>query len=297
MNDWLYLSRNRRDAVTVPTIWIAVAISLLVHVAVLWKWLPRIRLPSPEQSERGEARGSLVVQLVPPARPPSAPLPSAPPQVAPPPPPPPPRAAVRRPPAAPVIALKSPAGSAAPPPAPPVTAPTPPRPPATGDFASDIEARRRARSDTTTPAPPAPSPVPYAAPAESDNARANRIAAANLATQRKQTFGYDPTQGGGVFQITRIGYTDAEFLFFGWNRDIRRNTKQLIEVQKGNNADTRIAVVRKMISIIRDYEREDFLWESQRLGRSLMLSARARDNAGLEAFMMHEFFPEDPRVP
>ena len=69
-----------------------------------------------------------------------------------------------------------------------------------------------------------------------------------------------------------------------------------IEVRKGSNSDIRIAVVRKMIAIIREYEQEDFLWESQRLGRSLTLSARARDNAGLEDFMMREFFP-DPRLP
>ena len=30
--------------------------------------------------------------------------------------------------------------------------------------------------------------------------------------------------------------------------------------------------------------------ESYRLGRSLMLSARARDNASLEEFMLREFF-------
>ena len=131
---------------------------------------------------------------------------------------------------------------------------------------------------------------------EDDNARSNRIAAANLATQRKQTFGYDATQGGGVFQLVRVGYTDAEFLFFGWNKDIRRNTKQLIEVRKGSNPDTRIAVVRKMISIIREYEQQDFRWESQRLGRSMLLSARPRDNAGLEEFLMLEFF-EDPLRP
>ena len=32
---------------------------------------------------------------------------------------------------------------------------------------------------------------------------------------------------------------------------------------------------RRMIAVIRDYENEDFLWESRRLGRSMMLSARA----------------------
>ena len=98
-----------------------------------------------------------------------------------------------------------------------------------------------------------------------------------------------------MFQVQRMGYDDAEFFFFGWNKEIRRNTKQMIEVRKGNNSDIRIAVVRKMISIIREYEREDFLWESYRLGRALTLSARARDNAGLEEFMLLEFF-SNPRA-
>lgn len=159
-----------------------------------------------------------------------------------------------------------------------------------------MEARRRARGESPTTAPPAPASVANAPAPEDDKARANRIAAANLATQRRQTFGYDPSQGGGLFQIMRTGFLDAEFIFFGWNKDIRRNTKQLIEVRKGNNPDTRIAVVRRMIAIIREYEQEDFLWESQRLNRSLRLSARARDNSELEGFLMLEFYPEDSRV-
>jgi outer membrane biosynthesis protein TonB len=290
----LNVPRSRRDGVTVPTIWIAFAISLLVHVALMWKWLPKIHMPSPEMSERGESMGSLVVQLAPMPRPAATPSPPAAVRAEPPPPPR-PQPAPRPPKAAPVIALNTPAPATAPQPvpAPPPTTPEtppPPRPTVGADFASFVDARRRARGDS--PAPPSTGSAPNAAPAEDDKARAERIATANLATQRKQTFGYDPTQGGGVFQITRMGYNDAEFLFFGWNREIRRNTKQVIEVQKGGNADTRIAVVRKMISIIREYERNDFLWESQRLGRSLMLSARASDNAGLEEFMLLEFFPE-----
>jgi hypothetical protein len=47
-----------------------------------------------------------------------------------------------------------------------------------------------------------------------------------------------------------------------------------------------------MISIIRDYEQGDFVWESQRLGRNVTLSARTRDTAGLEDFLLQEFFPE-----
>jgi hypothetical protein len=162
------------------------------------------------------------------------------------------------------------------------------RPSVEGDLASYIDARRRARGELAPAA--IPDSAPNVPPTEDDNARANRMAAANLALQRPQVFGYDPTQGGGVFQITRMGYDDAEFLFFGWNKEIRRNTKQLIEVRKGGNSDIRIAVVRRMIAIIREYERGDFLWESRRLDRNVMLSARAVDNAGLEEFMMHEFF-------
>ena len=98
-----------------------------------------------------------------------------------------------------------------------------------------------------------------------------------------------------MFQITHMGYDNAEFIFFGWNREIRRNTKQLIEVRKGGNSDIRIAVVRRMIAIIRVQVNGDFVWDSQRLGREITLSARAADNAGLEEFLMREFFPDLPR--
>ena len=132
---------------------------------------------------------------------------------------------------------------------------------------------------------------------EDDNARSNRLAAANLATQRKQTFGYDPSQGGGVFQLVRVGYSDAEFLFFGWNKDIRRRSQQRIEVRIGETGTIRDAVVRKMIAIIREYEVEDFTWESRRLGRNVQLSARKQDNAQLEAFLMKEFFDTPGAAP
>jgi len=73
-----------------------------------------------------------------------------------------------------------------------------------------------------------------------------------------------------------------------------RRTPQLIEVRKGNNSDMRIAVVRKMIAIIREHSKEDFVWHSPRRDDDLVLSARLSDNAALENFLMHEFF-DDPR--
>lgn len=130
---------------------------------------------------------------------------------------------------------------------------------------------------------------------ESANARANRIATANLNAGRRPALGAQP-RGGGVFEIRRLGFDHAQFMFYGWNREMRRDTAQLIEVNRGAAEDIRTAVVRRMIAIIRDHEQEDFVWESQRLGRSLTLSARPRDQAGLEDFLMREFF-EDPRRP
>lgn len=274
---------------TIPAIWVAFALSLLIHAAVLWQWLPKLLLPSPDEIKLGEAYGSLIVRLAPAPSPPPSPMPPAQPPY-----PRPPMVAARPRPAPPAIALNRPPPNIQSP------APTVPavaaaaRPPADGDLNSYIEARRRARAQSA-PGASAQSAA-NAQPVEDDKARSNRIAAANLGAQRAQTFGYDPKQGGGVFQMVRLGYDNAEFAFFGWNREIRRNTKQLIEVRKGNNSDIRIAVVRKMISIIREYEQEDFHWESIRLGRTLMLSARASDNAGLEEFMMREFF-FDPGAP
>ncbi len=306
MSDWLDDVPSRRDGVTIPIIWVALALSLLVHIAVLWKWLPHIRFPSLETPERGEGNGSLVVRLAPPPTPPPAP-PSSP--ALPPPPSLPspalktllPKAARARP-APPVIALNRPTPTVPAPPvaaqalAPPPATPAPVRPPAGGDLAAYVEARRRARAESAADVPPMPNSAPGAPAIDDAAARSNRIVAGNLGSQRRQTFGYDPRQGGGIFQITSVGYNNAEFIFFGWNKDIRRTTKQYIEVNRGNNSDIRIAVVRKMIAIIREYEQEDFLWESLRLERNIMLSARARDNSGLEDFMMREFFSE-PRYP
>ena len=144
-----------------------------------------------------------------------------------------------------------------------------------------LEARRRARATGQDPNAPQ---------AEDENARRNRIAAANLAQPQSQVFGYDPTKSGGVFQIERMTFDSAEFLFFGWNQDIKRRTAQRIEVRRGNNPDMRIAVVRRMIAIIREHEQGDFVWHSNRLGRDVTLSARQSDNAGLEDVLMREFF-------
>ena len=301
MSDWQTESIKRHDVVTIPVIWVAIALSLLFHGAMMWTWLPKMRSLSTADAERGETTASLVARLAPRPTPPESSAPA-------------------RPPSRPVQAQPSPTRRATPPQAParpaspsplvepnprapdlisPPTAPSvapsaPARAPPEGDLSSYIEARRRARGEPTLAASQgSSSSTPEG---ENDDERRNRIVTANLASINTPTFGYDAKNGGGIFQIKRMGYDDAEFFFNGWNKDIGRKTKQLIEVRKGDNRDIRIAVIRKMIAIIREQEPGDFVWLSRRLGREIALSARPGDNSGLEDFMMREFF-SDTRQP
>ena len=95
--------------------------------------------------------------------------------------------------------------------------------------------------------------------------------------------------------MERVGLDSAEFFYFGWNKAIRRNSQQMIEVRRGDNPTIELAVVRRMIAIIREQSSGDFVWESHRLRRDVTLSARPADNAGLEDFLMKEFFSDRRR--
>jgi hypothetical protein len=302
--------RRRHDVITIPVIWLALVLSLAVHVAALWSLLPALRLTTdavptgedtrPPMTARLEGRLAQAPESRPPADPPAARLPEAlPPQRVPTPrpapkraPTPPSTAPVLRPsPAAVAPVPESPLAIAPPvpqaPSAPDIPAPqSAPAPPA-ADLSAYIAAQRRARGETDASASQGATPI---AP-ESETARRDRIVAQNLASVNARDFG-SGSNSGGIFQITRLGYADAEFTFFGWNRDIHRRASQRIDVRRGDNPDIRIAVVREMIAIIRRYENEDFVWESRRLGRRVTLSARTGDTRALESFMIREFFDD-----
>ena len=66
--------------------------------------------------------------------------------------------------------------------------------------------------------------------------------------------------------------------------------REVIDVDAGSDGDLEIAMIRRMIELIRKHYQGNFNWESHRLGRVITLSARKEDTAGLEAFMMREFF-------
>ncbi|UJP04691.1 MAG: hypothetical protein LZF61_07425 [Nitrosomonas sp.] len=94
----------------------------------------------------------------------------------------------------------------------------------------------------------------------------------------------------GIFQIQRIGPRTAEFSFRAWTTGQSNPRLQLIHVTAGPDGDVERAIIRRMIELIREYYKEDFNWESHRLHRVVVLSAREKDTAGLEDFLMREFF-------
>ncbi len=287
------------DRISIPTVWVAFALSIVLHVVGLLGWIPRPQVPY-EEPRLGQPSSSLAIRLVPHSAPKLEPAPSAPQRPTPPPEPavpkrpalprlaPAPREVAPAPreiaPRAPVMSVERPAPSSL------SVAPAPeaPRAPPAEDLAAYIASKQRARQGA---APPAASPSPSPS-AETEQERHNRVVAENLGLNSVPSFGNNPQKGGGVFQIRSMGYDIAEFAFFGWNRDIKRNSLQVVEVRRGNNPNMELAVVRRIISIIRERSSDDFLWQSQRLRKGMWLSARAADNAGLEDFMMREFFAE-----
>lgn len=144
-----------------------------------------------------------------------------------------------------------------------------------GDLSSSVAARRRERAELA---------APTAGSGGHDRVVASSVPAPQSPVDDERRY------RGGIFAITRMGYDDAEFLFFGWKNDAGRQPAQAIDVRLGANQDMRIAVVRRMIALIREHEQADFQWQSWRLGRIVLLSARPEDNVRLEDFLLREFF-------
>lgn len=274
---------------------IAIVVSLILHAVAVYEWFPRKPLLTPGEDATAPDRG-ITARLAPvprqQAQPPQASLKEAPPPPQAERPRPVPRPRPRPTPPPTVLTVPAPAPQAVPPPPvvppeppQPVVPPTPPRPappPLTNDLSSYIAQQRAARGQVGE----APTQ------AESETARRDRLVAQNLASINTPTFGNAPRNGGGTFQIRSMDFEDAQFTFYGWNRDINRRTFQVIDVRRGTNANINIAIVRKIISIIREHEQGDFQWLSKRMGREMTLSARTQDAAELERFMMQEFFTD-----
>ena len=94
----------------------------------------------------------------------------------------------------------------------------------------------------------------------------------------------------GIFQLISIGPRYAKFSFRSWTTGTAPTRRVVVEVEAGADGDVERAIIRRMIELIREYHQGDFNWESYRLNRVIVLSARVQDNEGLEDFLMREFF-------
>jgi len=265
-DDYIHIRINRK-------VFVAVAVSLLVH-GLLLLWLSRFDLLN--QHAPAMEDQTLDVQLSPPRQVAAASPPT-------------PQAEIRPP------APPRPAPRAKPAPA-PTPRPLPPqeiaRPPAIPT------------PETVAKAPPVP-PKPAVAEPEQFTDMASYV---NAARERRRLAGEDPdvrneearkqpeearrnaSGTSGVFSISRMDARSATFAFRGWRNELSYSHREVYEVQAGADGDVQRALIRKMIEIIRRYYTGDFNWDSPRMGRVVVLSARPQDNAGLEDFLLLEFF-------
>jgi hypothetical protein len=117
----------------------------------------------------------------------------------------------------------------------------------------------------------------------------NEVAQANIDFSMHRNGG-----AGGVFQILSIGPRVGIFRFVGWTGEPSNNTRRTFTVDAGLGGDVQMAIIVRMIEMIREHYKEDFKWDSSRVGRTVTLSARKADEAGLREFLKKEFF-EDQR--
>lgn len=157
----------------------------------------------------------------------------------------------------------------------------PPQPPADApsdlsEYINQSKARRRAEGLFDTP--------DSAPAATTKQLSADEIRMANI-RRNLQNPGTS-----GIFQIIRIGPRTAEFSFRAWTTGQTNPRLQTVHVEAGPDGNVELAIIRRMIQLIREHYKEDFNWESHRLHRVVVLSAREKDTAGLEEFLMREFF-------
>jgi hypothetical protein len=158
------------------------------------------------------------------------------------------------------------------------------------DMFTQLQAARKRRADAQAQER---APQAGAGPSQQDEAQdPNSVALANIATSLKRANGASRDDSGGLFQVRRVGLRDATFVFHGWSANSRRNSNRLVTVEQGAEANIQIAIVKKMIEIIREQKSDSFIWESHRLGRQLTLSARQEDSIELQQFLLREFFSD-----
>jgi hypothetical protein len=258
---------------------VGIALTVLVHALVVLVLLWQRKTPLPQ-----DIAGSRVTVLLPPLAAPSPRAPPPPPAAAPSPKPQPTPRRTPPPPPPPINpeSLRSPMPVPTKPPEPTPPQPTPaPTPPATQTLPMDLSEFIKQRRQAQT-APPAPS--------DAENPSENDVAMANINRNLQSLMPGRRPGVGGVFEILHKGTREARFAFNGWNPGIGNQWREVIDVDAGIGGNVELTIVRRMIAMIRTHYQGNFNWQSHRLNRVVVLSARLEDNAALEAFLMQEFF-------
>jgi outer membrane biosynthesis protein TonB len=263
---------------------VCLALSLAIHGVVLAIKIAENVGDTVAQSRTGVVNEPLTVRLNHVAQPES--------QVAEAPPPKPqPRPTPRRPPPPAILAVPTPNPTTPPIAAAPPSTPVPPqRDNAPVDMMAMVNAARARRR-----AMDAAAARENAAAAASDRGEPTPGDATTTALNRNLASLNNRQEGvSGIFTILSMGSRTSSFAFRGWTASERSSTRQVYEVDAGDLGDVKLATIRRMIQLIRTHYSGDFNWESHRLGRTIVMSARPADNTELEAFLMKEMF-EDHR--
>ncbi len=246
---------------------------MLLHLALLL--IPMTKPTLSPAAASSQVQGPLTVHLANPA--PRAPQTE----------PKPPSTAPKRP----VIAMRHPSSKTAPTFTIPTQPETPPPPlePAVQpvpeeDMLTQLNAKRAARQAAEEQA-------------AQENAAAAAAGGEPTATQRimnniSRATGAAKGEGtGGVFEVHfPLGVREGTFKFNGWHPGSGAMPPQTYTVDAGEGGNVQLAIVRKVIEVIRKYKKGDFEFESQRLGHPVTMSARPADNTSLEVFLMEELF-------
>jgi len=282
----LFLAKPRRERAIQITVnrntLLAILASLLLHAILIFWIIPKPEMSPIPQSTTIEVNLAPLPQTAPVIAEPT-PLPEQQPEL--------------QPPTPKVIAKK------------PVAKPIKPKP---QDFSVPEVIARQAPSPTPLPLPTPKSPAPNEAPVDMmamvNQRRAQRQAVESYAAQqnaeaaaRERGPSEDEKRDrrimenlkvgtNGIFEVKRIDSNSASFSFKGWTDNYNNAKMQFFQVEARSGQDIRLVMIRRMIDLIREHYQGDFEWESHRLGRSVMKSARVEDSAELEDFLMQEFF-------
>ena len=161
----------------------------------------------------------------------------------------------------------------------PSTEVSPPKDNAPTDMASYVKARQAQRQFTEADAAK-----------QNAEAAAREIGPSELQIRDERIKNNFKNGTNGIFEITSLSGRHAAFAFRGWTNDYSNARREAFEVEASTGQDVRVLMIRKMITLIRQHYPGDFNWESHRLGRVEVKSARPEDGAALEDFMMMEFF-------